>query len=165
MAKKHRHPKPSRQTTTTTSITIPPPKTTSSIAAHPTLGYNLRVLLHDFLHLTDNPNAQRRINATTDEHYISLPYFTAKNASLIKSAIVDASGADKEVQGQSFEGAIWIILQEFIEKRRASGDARPCGPHHLAPLYAALFGVQLEDIQADKFLIRLRRQGVDAGGK
>lgn len=69
------------------------------------------------------------------------------------------------VQGQSFEGALRIVLHEFTEKRRASGDARPCGPHHLAPLYAALFGVQLEEMRADKFLVRLRRQGVDAEGK
>ncbi|VUC21630.1 unnamed protein product [Clonostachys rosea] len=63
--------------------------TTSDIRADPNLGYRVRVLLHDFLNVTKDPNALRRINSTTDEHYISSPYFTESQAAVIKSAIVD----------------------------------------------------------------------------
>ncbi|KAL6914185.1 hypothetical protein ACHAP8_008733 [Fusarium lateritium] len=63
-------------------------------------------------------------------------------------------------QGKSFEDAVRAFLNSFIDKRRASGDARPCGPHHLAPMYANLFGIDMEELKDAKFLGRLRRSGL-----
>jgi hypothetical protein len=159
-------------------------KTTTAIASDPTLGYKLRVLLYDFTNVVKDSNSAHRINDTTDEHYISLPYFNSSQAAAVKSALVDVDisqlrlpGADEEeavdealgipaergargLKGKSFEEAITILLETFIDKRRASGDARPCGPHHLGPLYASLFGVDLDDIKQESFLRRLKRRGL-----
>ncbi|KAL9572867.1 hypothetical protein ACKAV7_002552 [Fusarium commune] len=114
--------------------------TTSTIVADPILGYRIRVL-HDFLNFTKDSRSQKRLNSTIDEHYISAPYFN-------------------EGQAASFETAVRTLLGSFLDKRRASGDARPCGPHHLAPLYAKFFGIDLEELKEDKFLGRLRRAGI-----
>jgi hypothetical protein len=162
--------------------------TTSTIAADPVLGYKIRVLLHDFLHVTKDPNAEKRINSTTEEHYISLPYLDDNQAKTIKRAIVDVGlgnrgpaaasvnanlaeeddilnrrGSELVLAshvGETFDAAIRAMMNNFIEKRRASGDARPCGPHYLAPMYASLFGIEMEELQDPKFLGRLRRNGV-----
>lgn len=146
-------------------------QTTSAVASNPTLGYKLRVLLYDLVHVAKDPNAGRRLNATTNEHYISLPYFDEAEAAVVRTATVDVDleeatdslGPLSEpliLRGKSFDEAVHIILSEFINKRRASGDIRPCGPHHLAPLYASLFGVSLQEIREESFLRRLRRTGV-----
>ncbi|KAJ4254937.1 hypothetical protein NW762_009735 [Fusarium torreyae] len=145
--------------------------TTSAVASDAILGYKARVLLHDFLNATKGPNSEKRINFTTDEHYISSPYFDENQAATIKGAIIDVAIGSEEnesndptimvcQQGQSFETAIRTLLDNFLEKRRASGDARPCGPHHLAPMYAKLFGVDMKELEDAKFLSRLRRTGV-----
>lgn len=164
-------------------------KTTTAIASDSSLGYKFRVLLHDFLNITKDPNAGRRINATTDEHYISLPYFSPSEASVVKSAIVDVDlsqhqlsavmpaeiyiddeeggagdsnleSAIGHIKEKTFDEVVKALLQSFVDKRRASGDARPCGPHHLGPMYASLFGIDLKDIGDEKFLSRLRRAGI-----
>ena len=164
-------------------------KTTTAIASDSTLGYKLRVLLHDFLNVTKDPNAERRINTTTDEHYLSLPYFSPGEAAMIKAAIVDVdlnehhlssvipadiyydndeeeTGDDRlgslvdHLKEKTFNEVTRAFLKSFIDKRRASGDTRPCGPHHLAPMYASLFGVDLKEMQDEKFKGRLRRSGV-----
>ncbi|KAK0390904.1 hypothetical protein NLU13_0407 [Sarocladium strictum] len=158
-------------------------KTTSSIAKDAMLGHKMRVLLHDFLNVSKDPSAERRINQTTDEHYISLPYFDAAEADIVKTAIVDIAisqhfmnagmlGVDDDnvtdspdalsghVLGKPFAEAVREMLKGFIDKRRASQDTRPCGPHHLAPLYASIFGVDLEELKDEKFLRRLRRYGL-----
>lgn len=59
----------------------------------------------------------------------------------------------------TIEQAIQSHLLNFLEKRKASGDARPCGPHDLAPLYRAVFGSSKDDLKDEKFLSRLRRAG------
>ena len=51
-------------------------------------------------------------------------------------------------------------MENFFEKRRASGDARPCGPHDMGSIYLAVFGVSKEELKDDKFLSRLRRAGL-----
>jgi hypothetical protein len=167
-------------------------KTTTAIASDPTLGYKLCVLLYDLVNFVKDPNAERRLNATTDEHYISLPYFSPDEATVVKSAIVDAELSShslgavvtgytteySEEQGgeidgtlaaciidrmedKTFDGVVRALLGDFVEKRRASGDARPCGPHHLAPMYASIFGISLDKTKDEKFLERLRRTGID----
>jgi hypothetical protein len=60
----------------------------------------------------------------------------------------------------TIEAAIKSCLQNFFEKRRASGDARPCGPHDMGPIYQAVFGITKEDLKNEKFLSRLRRTGL-----
>jgi hypothetical protein len=129
------------------------PATTTGIAADSMLGYKIRVLIYDFLHVAKGLNSLRRIKSTLDEHYISTPYFSDTEATAIKCAIVDVSitgklgafgigttyvgmegeGAthpdqpDSNVEGQTFDVAIRALLNNFIDKRRASSDARPCG--------------------------------------
>ena len=76
----------------------------------------------------------------------------------------EADGSSKEVptpETMSIEAAIKSCLQNFFEKRRASGDARPCGPHDMGPIYQAVFGITKEDLKNEKFLSRLRRTGLD----
>lgn len=147
-------------------------QSTSEVASSPALGYKLRVLIHDLLRVTKDPAAAHRLDSTTDVHYISAPYFTPEEAATIQSATLDSmpnldhvpGGGDlvssaADLVSQPIHEALRILLAGFLDKRRASGDARPCGPHHLAPLYAALFGIALEEVQDAKFLGRLRRNG------
>ncbi|KAK1971563.1 putative C6 transcription factor [Colletotrichum sublineola] len=159
--------------------------TTSGVRDDPILGYKIRVLLYDLRNLSNEPSSERRLNATTDEHYISAPYFQQEEAVLIKTALVDIDLDDRldpstidymddlqatnarspvslssRLRNQPLDAAIRMMLGNFLEKRRASGDWRPCGPHHLAPIYAALFGLDVAELKDDKFLSRLRRAGI-----
>lgn len=122
---------------------------------------------------------------TTDELYISAPYVTPEEALLIKNTVVSRpiltdipefealefdedinSGTNeppKEVAPEktlTIEQAITSCLQNFFAKRRASGDARPCGPHDMGPIYKAVFGIRTEELNDEKFLGRLRRTGL-----
>ncbi|KAK1986490.1 hypothetical protein LZ30DRAFT_581938 [Colletotrichum cereale] len=155
----------------------------------PVLGYKIRVLLHDLRNTAKDPSSARRLNTTTDEHYISLPYFQPEEVALVKAALVgvdlddwlDPSTSDytdnmaenlqttdaqsskslsSRLRNQALDAAIRTILGNFLEKRKASGDSRPCGPHHLAPVYAALFGLDMAKLQDQRFLSRLRRTGI-----
>ncbi|KAI8235445.1 Protein RRNAD1 [Colletotrichum sp. SAR 10_96] len=131
--------------------------------------YKLRVLLFDLRNLAKDVNSAKRLNSTTDEHYISEPYFEPEQAKVVKSAIVDVEfnnhldpnaeheepvtdepqpndiemgeSAVSRVRGQTVDTAIRMIMDNFLEKRKSSGDARPCGPHDLAPVYLGLFGM------------------------
>lgn len=72
----------------------------------------------------------------------------------------EANETSKEVpisETMTIEVAIKSCLQNFFEKRRASGDARPCGPHDMGPIYQAVFGITKEDLKDEKFLSRMRR--------
>ncbi|KAF9874681.1 hypothetical protein CkaCkLH20_07818 [Colletotrichum karsti] len=153
----------------------------------PNLGYKMRVLAYDLRNVTKNHSSTQRLNTTTDEHYISEPYFTPEEAASIKSAVVDvefnqnldpnaryeqespdestdvgdtSTLSASHVQGQTVENALKMLLENFLEKRKASGDTRPCGPHDLTPVYVGLFGLCLADLQDHKFLNRLARSGV-----
>lgn len=64
---------------------------------------------------------------------------------------------DKEV---TVEEAIHQRLANFFEKRRASGDSRPCGPHDMAPIYFSVFGIRKEEMQDRRFLSRVKRSGL-----
>ncbi|OAA67436.1 hypothetical protein ISF_03612 [Cordyceps fumosorosea ARSEF 2679] len=151
---------------------LPTIRTASAVRDDPNLGYKLRVLIYDLLNISKDPDSERRLNSTVDEYYISQPYFSFKESEVIKSAIIDAepslyhipgniccSGGD-QLSSKSVEEAMRLLLSDFLDKRRASGDSRPCGPHHLAPLYAALYGIDMAELQVAKFLGRLRRNGV-----
>jgi len=143
----------------------------------------IHVLLHDLCNIARDRAAEARTLATTDELYISGPYFSPEEAMTIKATLVsppslneipefeslslaDPISVDertKEVSApetMTIEAAIKFTLQNFFAKRRASGDARPCGPHDMGPIYQAVFGITKEDLKNEKFLGRLRRAGL-----
>lgn len=163
------------------SLSTSPKLTTSFINTDPILGHKIRVLIHDFLEEAKDPDTQQRIDSTTEANYISGPYFNQEQAKRVREAIVDVelpinisaptrdnhevreneeSDLRARVDGLTVEEAIETIMNGFLDKRRASGDARPCGPHDLAPVYAALFGIHMLELQSHQFLSRLRRSGV-----
>ncbi|KAK1525191.1 UMTA methyltransferase [Colletotrichum abscissum] len=152
-----------------------PKLTTSSINADPILGYKIRVLILDFLRKAKDPEAQRRIDSTTEVNYISGPYFDQEQAKRVREATVDVElqisisaatqdnheGDENEernprvrISGLTVEEAIETVMNGFLDERRASGDTKPCGPHDLAPIYAALFGIHLLELQSHQFLSR-----------
>ncbi|KAE8451623.1 hypothetical protein EG329_003080 [Mollisiaceae sp. DMI_Dod_QoI] len=51
----------------------------------------------------------------------------------------------------TIEQAIHTHLSSFLEKRKASGDSRPCGPHDLAPVYMSVFGVEKSEVEEGGF--------------
>ncbi|KAK8121977.1 hypothetical protein PG984_010647 [Apiospora sp. TS-2023a] len=136
-------------------------KTTSELAADTNLGYKIRVLIYDLRNFSKDAGSQRRTLQTTDELYISSPYFTPKEVSIIKGAIcVPDEESQPSKAPEIVEAAIQKAMANFFEKRKASGDARPCGPHDLAPIYEAVFGIEKEEVQDERFLSRMRRQGL-----
>lgn len=62
-------------------------------------------------------------------------------------------------KGTTIEEAIYDRLANFLDKRKASGDARPCGPHDMVPVYGSIFGIPKEELEDERFLTRLRRSG------
>jgi hypothetical protein len=77
---------------------------------------------------------------------------------------------DSEIKGKAKENAvpettkireaINSFFQNFLKKRKASGDARPCGAHDMVPFYKVVFGITTEELKNEKFLSRLRRSGL-----
>ncbi|RYP70420.1 hypothetical protein DL771_005461 [Monosporascus sp. 5C6A] len=152
-----------------------PPRTpirmsTSGLKSDPILGYKIRVLLHDLRNLAKDRAAEQRTLSTTDELYISGPYFAPEEVVCVKSAIVDTVSVDSSDHDENYlpvgvnqlrvEEAIHASLVNFFDKRRATGDSRPCGPHDMAPVFEAVFGISKEELLDEKFLSRLRRQGL-----
>ncbi|KAI3331697.1 hypothetical protein HD806DRAFT_546059 [Xylariaceae sp. AK1471] len=147
----------------------PVPKTTEDIRADPELRYKSMVLLFDLRNVAKNHDSERRILATTDELYISGPYFTPDETALVKKATVIWNPERGEYgvetihmsgEPKSVEDVIHLALGNFFEKRKASGDIRPCGPHDIAPLYESIFGISQTELEDDRFQSRLRRQGL-----
>lgn len=58
---------------------------------------------------------------------------------------------------KTVEGAIKERLAGFFDKRRASGDSRPCGPHDMAPICEKVFNIEPSELRDERFLSRLRR--------
>ncbi|KAG9563298.1 hypothetical protein KCU71_g8116, partial [Aureobasidium melanogenum] len=152
-----------------------------ALQANQNLWYKVRVLLHDLCNIATDRAAELRTLATTDELYISAPYFTAEEAALVKNTqilaptlieVPEFKDLDQEVTSEprqtedvtshdvTIEQDIKDCLQNFFEKRRASGDSRPCGPHDMGPTYRAVFGISKEELKDEKFLSRLRRVGL-----
>lgn len=154
------------------------------------LWYRLHVLLYDLKNVANDPASEKRICSTTNELYISEPYFTDSEAIRIRTAIVDGvlgngdeaidaatnvtAEAEKGDTGLSMsdstsalntdatvEEVIHTRLSNFFDKRKASGDARPCGPHDMLPIYLSVFNVGMGELKDDRFLGRLRRSGLD----
>lgn len=156
----------------------------TALQMNKTLWYKIHILLHDLYNIATDRAAESRTLATTDELHISAPYFTPEEATLIKTTQIlppslteipefealDCHETTSEgpmtvnhkspSQSITIEQAIKDCLRNFFEKRRASGDARPCGPHDLGPIYCAVFGIAKTELKDEKFLGRLRRSGL-----
>ena len=150
-----------------------PATTIAELQQNADLWYRIHVLLHDLANVGKDPRSTSRLSTTTDELYISLPYFTSSEASTILGthlrfeAVVesDSSSIDSEddMTGHdslSVEAAIKQRMKNFFDKRKASGDARPCGPHDLVPIYTTVFDIQQSELKDEKLLSRLRRSGL-----
>lgn len=144
----------------------------SVLKSNPVILYRIQMLLHDLRNVANDHSAEKRTLSTTNELYLSAPYFTPSQADLVKGAIVEeqetseisddtvSQSADVIAKPQTVEEAIQDRLANFFEKRRASGDARPCGPHDMAPVYEGVFGIDRKELQDERFLSRLRRTGL-----
>lgn len=154
------------KTPTQVAITTPPLSiTTATLRSDPNLGYKIKVLLYDLRNIEKDYAAVQRIQNTVDALYISTPYFTPEEAARVKSATVDSDGDQRQDSQQSIhhltvEEAIHTRLEGFFGKRGASEDKRPCGPHDMGPVYEEVFGISKEELQDERFLSRLRRQGL-----
>ncbi|KAI1762814.1 putative C6 transcription factor [Hypoxylon sp. FL1150] len=158
------------------------PTKTSTLVTDPNLGFRIRALLYDFRNFRTDQASRDRLSLTTNPLYISSPHFTPDEAARIRAAIVDTytemskdpHAENYEVEDdetptltptptsepQSVEHMLHATFARFLEKRRASGDSRPCGPHDMAPVYEAIFGVSRADLEEANFLRRLRKSGL-----
>ena len=130
------------------------------------LWYRIHVLLHDLNNVKDSPS-EKRLSMTMNELYISEPYFRDFEATKIRTALINdldepgfLDGIDTDGQEITVERALHYKLANFLDKRKASGDARPCGPHDMVPIYSSIFRITKEDLGDERFLGRLRRSGL-----
>ncbi|KAL8963938.1 MAG: hypothetical protein Q9183_004831 [Haloplaca sp. 2 TL-2023] len=145
----------------------------SDLRRNPDLWYRIRVLLHDLSNVGNDASSEKRLSATTNELYISGPYFTEAEATQILSTLVDLNTlsdegsltSSPEICTASIQDTIHQRLANFFDKRKASGDSRPCGPHDMLPIYLDVFEVQKQDLKDEKFLGRLRRSGLGDSAK
>ena len=151
--------------------------------------YKIHVLPNDICNIATDRASEIRTLSTTDELYISAPYFTPSESAMIKAAIVEYNASAEDTLSSdgvgdpedptdidattkvgdtvsasnvkwTVEEAIKERLSGFFDKRRASGDSRPCGPHDMAAIYENVFGIQHSELQDERFLSRLRRSGL-----
>ena len=150
--------------------------TLSTLRQDADLWYRINVLLHDLNNIGSDPFAEKRLSLTTHELYISAPYFSESGATKLLSTVIDCATqvtvtedeSASSIEAPSSSSLEMIVLEEaihnrlasFFDKRRASGDSRPCGPHDMLPIYASIFGIGKGELQDERFLSRLRRSGV-----
>ncbi|KAL8707380.1 MAG: hypothetical protein Q9220_007572, partial [cf. Caloplaca sp. 1 TL-2023] len=139
----------------------------SDIQGNLDLWYRIQVLLYDLNNVGSNTSSEKRLSATTNELYISAPYFTPTESEQILSTLVEStslseasSTSSPQILTTTIQDAIHQKLANFFEKRKASGDARPCGPHDMLPIYLDVFKVQKGDLKDERFVGRLRRSGL-----
>lgn len=149
--------------------------TLSDLQENTDLWYRIHVLLYDLSNLGSNILSEKRTSSTTNELYISAPYFTDSEAARIRTTLVDDDLTSEQTTVRTelsakiaaapraaifIESAIHRRMADFFDKRRASGDARPCGPHDMIPIYRCVFKIEREELKDKKFLSRLRRSGL-----
>ncbi|KAI4187850.1 MAG: hypothetical protein L6R41_002545 [Letrouitia leprolyta] len=141
--------------------------TLSEIQRNSELWYRVHVLLHDLNNIGHDIWSEKRLLATTNELYISAPYFIEAEATQILSALVEPRNPGEESNNSSLtlptatvQDTIHQRLANFFDKRKASGDSRPCGPHDMLPIYLDVFKLQKGALEDEKFLRRLRRSGL-----
>ncbi|KAL5317850.1 hypothetical protein ACEPPN_014950 [Leptodophora sp. 'Broadleaf-Isolate-01'] len=151
--------------------------------------YKIKVLIYDLANIKNNPASVTKLDRTVDELYISEPYFAAEQAELVKSTLVPfpsesneteedytegateefqklersskPAGSKEEMETETVEEAIKRRMANFYDKRKASGDFRPCGPHDMVPVYLRVFGILKGELEDEKFLGRLRRAEIE----
>ena len=141
----------------------------SDLRQNSDLWYRILILLHDLNNVKDS-SSNKRLSQTTNELYISEPYFRDFEATKIRKAFIDSvdeagpsDGMHTDVQdptGATVEQALHSKLANFLDKRKASGDARPCGPHDMFPIYSSTFGITREEVKDERCLGRLRKSGL-----
>lgn len=129
------------------------PLTLSDLRKNDGLWYRILVLIYDFQHQKDE-RSKRRMDKTIHPIYISSPYFTLEEAESIKTALV---------KSYTLETTIYESLRNFTDKRKASGDYRPCGPHDMLPTFLTCFGIEKSEITDEKFVSRVKRHGLKVG--
>ncbi|MCJ1359188.1 MAG: hypothetical protein MMC33_009188 [Icmadophila ericetorum] len=154
------------------------PKKKSNLQTNPQLWHKIHVLLYDLRNIASDHSSEKHTLSTTDELYISTPYFTPSESAMIKATIIEYNTSTEDIQPTSkdatnlgkvpqtpktIEEAIKQSLSGFFDKRKASGDSRPCGPHDMAPIYEDVFGIDRSELLDERFLIRLWRSGLGEG--
>ena len=143
------------------------------------LWYRIHVLLYDLSKVTQDPQSEKRLSSTLHPLYISEPYFSDPESTRILQAKIDnptnptttsppntssSSSSDNDSmpspKTSTIEQAIYEKTANFLTKRKASGDARPCGPHDLVPIYSAIFRISKDELDDESFLARVRRSGL-----
>ena len=136
------------------------------------LWYRIHVLLYDLSKVARDSQSEKRLSLTLHPLYISEPYFSDSESTRILQAIIDdpIATSPPNISGDNdsmtltkeptIEQAIYDKMTNFLNKRKASGDARPCGPHDLVPIYGAIFGIAKDKLEDERFLVRLRRSGL-----
>ena len=149
-------------------LSMRPTTMLSDIRSNPDLWYRIKVLLHDLSNVGHDISSEKRLSVTTNELYISAPYFSEAEATQILSTLIETSTPSDEgsiahspkILTASIQETIHQRLANFFDKRKASGDSRPCGPHDMLPIYLDVFKLQKQDLKDEKFLGRLRRSGL-----
>jgi len=80
-----------------------------------------------------------------------------------EEGVLDGEGEQGEAKETTVEEAIKGDLKGFLEKRRASGGSRPCGPHDLGPVYEVVFGIGREEMMGRGFWEGLGGRAVGRG--
>lgn len=104
------------------------------------LWYRIQVLLYDLSKVARDPQPEKRISSTTHALYISEPYFSMSESTRILTAVIDDAEIVEAVtppcpntdddtpdlpKGSTIEEALYDRLVNFLDKHKASGDARP----------------------------------------
>ena len=79
---------------------------------------------------------------------------------LSEESIVPSPNIFPTIIPATIQDTIHQGLANFFDKRKASGDARPCGPHDMLPIYLDVFKLKKGDVKDEKFLGRLKRSGL-----
>ncbi|KAL8831566.1 MAG: hypothetical protein Q9170_005235 [Blastenia crenularia] len=139
----------------------------TELQSNPNLWYRVQVLLHDLGNVGHDGLAEKRLSATTNELYISAPYFTEAEAAQILDTQVKPGNLNEEsiskapdIPTATIQDSVHQRLANFFDKRKASGDLRPCGPHDMLPIYLDVFEVRKGGLKDERFLGRLRRSGL-----
>ncbi|KAI4109167.1 MAG: hypothetical protein LQ339_001973 [Xanthoria mediterranea] len=154
--------------TALSDVSMRPATMLSDIRSNPDLWYRIQVLLHDLSTVGHDLSSEKRLSVTTNELYISAPYFSEAEATQILSTLIETSTLSDEnsvahspkILIASIQDTIHQRLANFFDKRKASGDSRPCGPHDMLPIYLDVFKLQRQDLKDERFLGRLRRSGL-----
>lgn len=108
--------------------------------------------------VASDPLSEKRVSSTTHELYISEPYFTESQATRTRTALIDVAATPEATPNSSgntlasneevtIEEAIHNRLTDFFDKRKASGDAKPCGPRDMVPIDGGSFGIPTGELK------------------